>query len=143
MLDSIIERSSKLATFMNVSFDQSIIEDVIQSFKAEQSMQRTGKVEVIVPTRTLSDLIVEDSTLRDIEDVIFKAKNLNQNNFQFIEKLRKKGRMVALFSGPPGTGKSMAAEVIANQVGKELWSCECITNWIEICIWSSIQHLSG
>ena len=32
--------------------------------------------------------------------------------------------MVALFSGPPGTGKSMAAEIVAKEAGKELWICD-------------------
>lgn len=77
-------------------------------------------VEVIQPKKHLDDFFLCENVMRKIQFFIQRASS-TATEYEFCSKLRKNKRTVGLFSGPPGTGKSMAAEVIANSLGKELW----------------------
>jgi SpoVK/Ycf46/Vps4 family AAA+-type ATPase len=77
---------------------------------------------VATPFR-LDDLIVSN-TVRDIlDDFIFEAGERNSLwENETIRRLFPQGRgLMALLSGPSGTGKTMAAQVIANELGLALF----------------------
>jgi AAA+ superfamily predicted ATPase len=121
-LDSIIERSSRRALHLGLKFDHKILDLTLNDFTNNSgSEHQTSKVKVIKPTLTLSDILLEQKNLEDLKDVIHRAQNFDNISYQFMKKLRKGNRMVALFAGAPGTGKSMAAEVIAYESKKDLW----------------------
>jgi hypothetical protein len=72
-----------------------------------------------------SDLVITDNLAKTIDDLVFEAgdreafwENHNAKN------LFPQGRgLLALFSGAPGTGKTMAAQVIAASLGIDLFRC--------------------
>lgn len=71
------------------------------------------------------DLVISDNLFRAIDDLIFEAKEREafwENHGA--KRLFPQGRgLLALFSGPPGTGKTMAAQVIAASLGIDLFRC--------------------
>lgn len=76
----------------------------------------------IVPKRTLEDIIVSEKNRMNLLEIINfeRSRNILENEWGFEEKFPYKQGIVSLFHGPSGTGKTLAAEVIARETGKSL-----------------------
>ena len=75
-----------------------------------------GLILKVEPFERLSDLIVSDVIEERIERII--------NEYIQVEKLRRhnlENRRKILLSGPPGTGKTMTASIIANELELPLY----------------------
>jgi SpoVK/Ycf46/Vps4 family AAA+-type ATPase len=81
------------------------------------------------------DLIVSERVSETLEDIVFEAKD----RAAFWEdprvyRLFPQGRgLFALFSGSPGTGKTMAAQVIAADLQRDLYRCDLsniVSKWV-------------
>lgn len=75
-----------------------------------------GLILQVEPFERLSDLIVSDAISERIERII--------NEYIQVEKLRRynlENRRKILLSGPPGTGKTMTASIIANELELPLY----------------------
>jgi hypothetical protein len=82
-----------------------------------------------------SDLVLPAASRHAIDDFLFEAAM----RAEFWEqpasrRLFPQGRgLLALFSGPPGTGKTMAAQVIAGQLGMDLYRinyASLVSKWV-------------
>lgn len=62
----------------------------------------------------------EKSVLRDICNCV-KYKHLVLNKWNFSKMVPYGSGLTVIFSGPPGTGKTMAAQVIANELNMEMY----------------------
>lgn len=72
-------------------------------------------VEVLQPTRDLGDVVLSDKTRSALDQVLFehnRADVLRAHGLQPAQKL--------LFFGPPGCGKTLAAEVLATELALPL-----------------------
>lgn len=71
---------------------------------------------------TWNDLVLPQEVIERLAEIEFEARERVYVWAQAdIARLWSQGRsLVALFSGPPGTGKTMAAQVIANALGLDL-----------------------
>lgn len=71
----------------------------------------------------LQDLVLPPAKLDLVRDVVRRVQHRRKvfERWGFERSLNRGRGLNALFSGPPGTGKSMAAEVIANELGVELY----------------------
>lgn len=75
-----------------------------------------GLILQVEPMERLSDLIVSEQILERIERII--------NEYIQVDKLRRhnlENRRKILLSGPPGTGKTMTASIIANELELPLY----------------------
>ena len=75
--------------------------------------------EEIVPQASLADLIVPQSLQQALHDLIglVKVHQTLIHDWGFTEAARGGLGATALFSGPPGVGKSLAAEAVACELG--------------------------
>lgn len=78
---------------------------------------------------TLDDLVVPKRLKRALDDLIYEARE--RSRFWERPEARRlfpMGRgLIALFSGPPGTGKTMSAQVVAASLGMDLYRIDLST----------------
>jgi adenylate kinase family enzyme len=113
----------------------STAEDATQRVRAA-SRGRLGRLAQLLPCSFTWDDLVTTAALRDsLEDLVFEASH----RVAFWEgaearRLFPQGQgLVALFSGPPGTGKTMAAQVIAATLGYDLFRVDLagvVSKWV-------------
>lgn len=95
-------------------------------------VKRNPAVELTSPSKTISQLILPDDKLKNIQTIIDAVSSDNQqlqewgfSQFQTSEN-RQQGQQgtLVLLHGLPGVGKTLSAEVIASELGKELMSVD-------------------
>jgi SpoVK/Ycf46/Vps4 family AAA+-type ATPase len=78
-------------------------------------------------TRTTeADLVLPEDQRSQLEEIClqFRYRTTVYGDWGFDRKLSLGKGLNVLFSGPPGTGKTMAAEVIANALGLDLYKID-------------------
>ena len=95
----------------------------------------SGLVQHVIPRYNWEDLILTDKILgqlRQLEDVLAQQEKVMHTWGQ--QRLRPRGYgLKALFSGSPGTGKTMCAEVIAGSLGYDLYKVDLssvVSKWV-------------
>ncbi|MBS9442832.1 ATP-binding protein [Photorhabdus heterorhabditis] len=89
------------------------------SFRAQQNFGKLAQR--ITPKRSLNDLVISDALAQQLREIIAAIHYRDQilaTGFQ--EKIGYGTGISALFYGESGTGKTMAAEVIAGHLGVDL-----------------------
>ncbi|MCS4320817.1 ATP-dependent 26S proteasome regulatory subunit [Serratia sp. BIGb0234] len=73
------------------------------------------------PTRTMNDVIIDDGLQEQMDEILCAIRQRDRILEQgFSRKLGRATGISALFHGDPGTGKTLLAEVLANQLGVDL-----------------------
>ncbi|MFD7258438.1 ATP-binding protein [Streptomyces sp. NPDC059874] len=96
---------------------------------AAADQRATGLAQYLECPFEPADLVVPTRLRGELDDLVFEASERTR----FWEgpgprRLFPTGRaLAALFSGPPGTGKTMAAQVIAGRLGFDLWRVDLST----------------
>ena len=103
-----------------------------------------GKVQAAIdtyPVLVFRDQRLSDTQLRELcQRVELGATVLEQ--WRFTEKLSLGQGISALFAGPSGTGKTMAAEVVAHQLGIDLIR-DVLAHELDVTIAKSDQESFG
>jgi AAA+ superfamily predicted ATPase len=89
----------------------------------ESARSGLGSLAQLLPcTFHWDDLVVSDSVREALQDLLFEARHRNEFwEGTEVQRLFPQGRgLLALFNGLPGTGKTMAAQVIAGALGYDL-----------------------
>jgi len=89
----------------------------------------------IVPTRGLESLVLKKEQLETLKEVIAfeKARQILFSQWGFDKVIGEDRGTSVMFWGPPGTGKSLAAEAIAFSTGKPLRiinTGELLSKWV-------------
>lgn len=76
---------------------------------------------------TWEDLILPPRTKEDLADLAFecRSRGATWNKPDVKRVFSREAGLVALFSGSPGTGKTMSAQVIAHELGLDLYRIDC------------------
>jgi len=90
---------------------------------------------LIEARRQAADLVLPPAELRQVQDIVrlhrLAPKVLEE--WGFSAKLTSAGGVKALFAGDPGTGKTLAAEIVANQLGLPLFKVDLarvVSKWV-------------
>jgi SpoVK/Ycf46/Vps4 family AAA+-type ATPase len=92
----------------------------LMSFFTGRNMRRV--VETVTPQRTLADVVLPVQTRRTLEQALSQVRNhtLIYRNWGLGERHTSGRGLTFNFAGPPGTGKTICAEAVANAVGMKL-----------------------
>ena len=90
---------------------------------------------LVQDNQSWDDIVLPDDTRDSIREMIARVRHRHTvlDEWGFRDKLSKGIGMAALFSGPPGTGKTMVAGIIARELGQELYQIDLsrvVSKWI-------------
>lgn len=91
--------------------------------RARATDRLAGLTEPITPAAVWDDLVLPGDTTTVLHEICAAVAGRDRvlGRWGFAEKLSRGTGIAALFSGPPGTGKTMAAEVVAGELGLGLY----------------------
>ncbi len=103
--------------------------DLISAARAHSSPNLSGLAQKIEPRYEWADLVVPDdqkAMLREMVQMV-KGRGVVMEEWGVGRKLKTSAGVTVLFAGPPGTGKTMAAEVITSDLGLDLYKLDLST----------------
>jgi hypothetical protein len=97
--------------------------DLASACRAQSSPKLGALAQKIEPRQTWSEIVLPHDHLAQLKELCEQARHRHRvyGDWGFDRKLSLGKGLNALFSGPPGTGKTMAAEVIANELQLDLY----------------------
>jgi vesicle-fusing ATPase len=89
---------------------------------ARGDLDFAGLAQVVVPRFELSELMLPTAQARQVEEIVTAMTNLTRVHYEWgTARAWNEGGLTALFAGPPGTGKTMAAEALSAAIGLPLY----------------------
>ncbi len=105
------------------------LQDLYEGCRDQSNPKLNTLARRIKPTYTWQDIVLpkgQIAQLREITDYV-KYKHVVYDDWGFNRKLSLGKGLNVLFSGPSGTGKTMAAEIIANELNMDLYKIDLST----------------
>lgn len=103
--------------------------DLFAAARAHSNPNLSKLARKINPRYSWDDLIVPQDQLQILKEIVSTVlgRPLVLDEWRLAEKLAPSRGVTVLFAGPPGTGKTMAAEVISNELGLDLYKIDLST----------------
>ena len=111
------------------------VEDVTDAVRGRLRHRLKDIADVVTTTLEWKDLVLRDDSSERISELlsIVKHQDLVMNEWGFGRRVAYGRALSALFSGPPGTGKTMIAGLIAKELGLELFRVDLsrvVSKWV-------------
>ena len=115
-----------LAYWRSPEDEQITMADLFRACRAQGSPKLGALARKIEPKYTWPEIVLPEDQLAQLKELCSHAKcrHIVYGDWGFDRKLSLGKGLNALFSGPPGTGKTMAAEVIANDLQLDLYKID-------------------
>lgn len=102
------------------------MENIYQGCKAQSNKKLISLAKKIEPHHTWNDIVLPKDIKEQLKEVTgyIKYKGIVYADWGFDEKLSLGKGLNVLFAGPSGTGKTMTAEIIAGEVGLDIYKID-------------------
>jgi SpoVK/Ycf46/Vps4 family AAA+-type ATPase len=102
------------------------VEDLARACRNQSNRKLSEMAQKIEPLYTWGDIVLPTDTMDQLKEIrnCVKYRHLVYGDWGFAKKISLGRGLNVLFSGSSGTGKTMAAEVIAGEVGLELYKID-------------------
>ena len=100
-------------------------DDIEKKYLSKKEDENSVKLNVFPaePKYSINQIILNDSTLEELEKVIIMIKNINKIYYEWgFEEIDPVPRCIVNFYGPPGTGKTMSAHILASELNLKILS---------------------
>jgi SpoVK/Ycf46/Vps4 family AAA+-type ATPase len=110
-------------------------DDVAASVRARANLSLTSGVKLIRPRARWEHLVLPEDKLAQLREAVGRLKNQSVvlDDWGFLKDRPGARGVRMLFTGPPGTGKSLSAEVVASAIGVDLLVVDIsrvVSKWI-------------
>jgi SpoVK/Ycf46/Vps4 family AAA+-type ATPase len=103
--------------------------DLYEACRLQCNRKLSSLARKIKPHYKWDDIILPDDRVKQLREICdsVKYRSLVYENWGFERKLSLGKGLNILFAGPPGTGKTMAAEIMAGELGLDLYKTDLST----------------
>jgi ATP-dependent 26S proteasome regulatory subunit len=100
--------------------------DLYQACRVHSNQRLSHLACKVRPHYTWADIVLPPDQMRQLREIVnyVKYRPLVYGDWGFDRKLSLGKGLNALFAGPPGTGKTMAADIIAGELGLDLYKID-------------------
>ena len=104
-------------------------DELFAAARAHSNPRLARLADKITPRFTWNDIILPSDQLTQLHEIVDTVRGRPQvlDAWGLAEKLVSSRGVTVLFSGPPGTGKTMAAQIIAGALGLDLYRIDLST----------------
>jgi ATP-dependent 26S proteasome regulatory subunit len=104
-------------------------QDVFAAARHYSNPKLIGLAHKLVPRYTWSDIVLPEDQIDQLKEIVatVRGRSIVLDEWKIGQKLASSRGVTILFSGPPGTGKTMAAEVIAGELSLDLFKIDLST----------------
>jgi hypothetical protein len=97
--------------------------DLWNACREQSGLELEGLAQRLVPSYGKDDIVLPAHVLAQLDDLALQVEHRTQvyERWKFGEQLGRGRGITALFAGPSGTGKTMAAEILAGRVRLDLY----------------------
>jgi SpoVK/Ycf46/Vps4 family AAA+-type ATPase len=111
------------------------LDDVAQAVRARSGVSGSGSVKRIRPRATWDDLVLSPEPAAQLREAVARLERQQTvlDDWGFLKSRPGARGVRLLLSGPPGTGKSLSAEVLAGALGVDLLAVDIsriVSKWI-------------
>ena len=120
-------RRAKLAALVrNPKAPAVTFSDLFAGSRVQSQPKLSTLARKIEPKHQWNDLVLPDDQMRQLRELSHQVKNRHvvMEEWGFADKLSLGQGLNALFAGPSGTGKTMAAEIIAHDLALDLFKID-------------------
>src|SRR5690606_37699977 len=109
--------------------------DLVEGIRANIAEQLGGLAERVEVKQSWDDLVLAPDILDQINALVARVRHAHEvyERWSFNRKVARGIGVPALFSGPPGTGKTMVAGLIAKELDLELYQVDLskvVSKWV-------------
>ena len=103
--------------------------DLLEACRLQSNRKLSALARRITPHYTWSDIVLPADRLRQLREICsaMEYRSVVYDEWGFDAKLSLGKGLSVLFAGPSGTGKTMAAEVMAHELGLDLYKIDLST----------------
>ncbi|HEX2294326.1 MAG TPA: ATP-binding protein [Actinomycetota bacterium] len=119
-----IEAAARGAAARSALYDRSVtVDDLHEAARRQTSSELERLARRIEPMSSWEDLVVPEPVERALRDLAARARYRDRvlDEWGLGARCARRRGVVALFAGPSGTGKTMSAEVIARDLGLDVY----------------------
>lgn len=100
--------------------------DLLAGCRAESSRHLVTLAQKVTPRRSWQDLVLPKGTLAQLQELCQQVQHRKQvyTDWGFDQRLSLGKGAIALFSGDSGTGKTLSAEIMAKELGLDLYKID-------------------